>query len=70
MEKIKTFFSNKVTRITCVILCCLSAAGLIIGGFTLDDLNGIVAGIGGIITAISALIIFIGSLINKKKEIK
>jgi len=64
MDKIKAFFAKKETKIVCITLFCISCAGLIIGGLSTESINGLVVAVAGIATAVSALIVFIGSLLK------
>lgn len=65
MDKIKAFFTNKITKFVCWLVLVASAAGLIIGGATLDEINSGVALTGGIITAVALLITFISTQVHK-----
>lgn len=66
MDKIKAFFENKVVKAVCWVLLAVVSAGLIIGGTSVADIGKGVELVAGIITAISALIIFIAGKIQKK----
>lgn len=65
MDKIKAFFENKITKIVCWVLLALSTIGLIIGGAAVEEINNGVVLAGGIIAAISALIVFITERVKK-----
>ena len=65
MEKIKAFFTNKWTKLVSWIVLALSAIALILGGAKVETLNGGIALVAGIVTAVSALVAFISSQIKK-----
>lgn len=65
-DKIKAFFSNKVTVIVSWIVLALAVASLIIGGATAETVNKGVALVIGIVAAVAGFIAFICGL-NKKK---
>lgn len=58
-DKIKAFFSNKVTVIVSWVVLALAVTSLIIGGATADTINSGVALAIGIVTAVAAFIAFI-----------
>lgn len=58
-DKIKAFFSNKVTQIVSWIVLALAVVSLIIGGITADTISKGVVLIVGIISAVAAFIAFI-----------
>ncbi|MCQ2587926.1 MAG: hypothetical protein MJ174_07410 [Treponema sp.] len=66
MDKIKAFFSNKITKIVAWVVLCICAVILIIGGATAESISGGVALVAGIVSAVSALISFIGGMIKKE----
>lgn len=65
MDKIKAFFSNKVTQIVAWVLLAVDVVALIIGGATVDSISSGVALTGGIVAAVAALVAFISSQIKK-----
>lgn len=67
MDKIKAFFENKVVKAICWVVLAVVSAGLIIGGATNVEIGEGVELVSGIITAVSALIIFIAGKVNKGK---
>ncbi len=67
MDKIKAFFENKVVKAICWVVLAVVSAGLIIGGATTVEIGEGIELVGGIITAVSALIIFIAGKVNKGK---
>lgn len=64
-NKIKAFFDNKITKLVEFILIAISCGGLIIAGVTVEEIAKVPALVAGILGAISALIIFITSIIKK-----
>lgn len=62
----KDFFNNKVVKVVCWVVLALVSAVLILGGITPVEIGEGVELVGGIITAVSALIIFISG--KTKKE--
>lgn len=58
-DKIKAFFSNKVTQIVSWVVLALAVVSLIIGGITADTINKGVVLIVGIVSAVAAFIAFI-----------
>ena len=66
MDKIKACFENKIVKAICWIVLAVVSAGLIIGGATTVDIGTGVALVAGIITAVSALIVFIAEKISNK----
>lgn len=67
MNKIKAFFSNKITIIVEGIVIALSATGLILAGTDVIDIQQIPADTLGVVAAVEALITLIQGL-TKKKE--
>jgi hypothetical protein len=65
MDKIKAFFSNKVTKIVAWVVLALSVVVLILGGATQEVITGGVVLVVGIVAAVSALIAFIVNAIKK-----
>lgn len=64
-NKIKAFFDNKITKLVEFILIAISCGGLIIAGVTVEEIAKVPALVAGIIGAVSALIIFITSIVKK-----
>ena len=67
MDKIKAFFNNKIVKIVAWVLLALSSVVLILGGVSVVDIGKGVELVGGIVTAVGALIIFISGKVNKGK---
>lgn len=65
LEKIKAFFKNKVTITVEFILIAICCAGLIFAGVTVEQIAKVPALVAGILGAISALIIYITSILKK-----
>ena len=65
LEKIKAFFKNKVTITVEFILIAICCAGLIFAGVTVEQVAKVPALVAGILGAISALIIYITSILKK-----
>ena len=65
LEKIKAFFKNKVTITVEFILIGICCAGLIFAGVTVEQIAKVPALVAGILGAISALIIYITSILKK-----
>jgi hypothetical protein len=65
MDKIKAFFSNKVTKIVAWVVLALAVVVLILGGATQEVITGGVVLVVGIVAAVSALIAFIVNAIKK-----
>lgn len=64
-NKIKAFFDNKITKLVEFILIAISCGGLIFAGVTVEEIAKVPALVAGILGAVSALIIFITSIIKK-----
>jgi len=60
------FFTNKITKIVAWVLLALSSVVLIIGGATTENLTSGVVLVAGIVTAVSALVAFIASMVKKE----
>lgn len=58
------FFKNKWVQVTAWILLALSSVVLIVAGVVVEDVSSTVVMIGGIVSAVSALIAFIASKIK------
>ena len=65
MDKIKTFFNNKITKTVEFILIAICCGGLIFAGVTVEEVAKVPALVAGILGAISALITFITSIVKK-----
>ena len=65
MDKIKTFFDNKITKTVEFILIAICCGGLIFAGVTVEEVAKVPALVAGILGAISALITFITSIVKK-----
>lgn len=64
------FFKNKIVKLVAWVLLILSAVVLTIGGVKQAEFTSVITAVIGIVTAVSALVILIGNLINKKEDIK
>lgn len=58
-EKIKSFFSNKITKLVSWIVLALAVVSLILGGATQEVIASGVALVIGIIAAVAAFIVFL-----------
>lgn len=67
MDKIKSFFQNKIVKIIAWVLLCLSSVILIIGGATVESVSAGITLTAGIVTAVSGLVMFIASMIKDKE---
>lgn len=67
MDKIKAFFENTIVKIVAWVLIAVSSVVLILGGVSVVDIGKGVELVGGIVTAVGALIIFISGKVNKGK---
>lgn len=67
MEKIKAFFNNKTVIIIEGIVIALGAAGLILAGNDVVDIQNIPAAAGGVLVAIEAVITVIQGLFKKSE---
>lgn len=65
MDKIKAFFNNKITKTVEFILIAICCGGLIFAGVTVEEVAKIPAMVAGILGAISALVIYITSIVKK-----
>ena len=65
LEKIKDFFSKKSVRIISWIVFAISVVALVVGGATLETVQGGAVLVAAIISAVSALIAFIAEQIKK-----
>ena len=65
MDKIKAFFSNKVTKIVAWVVLALAVVVLILGGATQEVITGGVVLVVGIVTAVAGFITFIANAIKK-----
>lgn len=66
-EKIKAFFETKTVKIVESVVIALGAAGLLIGGLTIDQVEKIPTVTAGVVVAVEALITLIQGLTTKKK---
>lgn len=66
-EKIKNFFSNKIVKIVEIVIMVICAVGLIIGGIKTTDLQQVIDFVGAGIIAITALVEFIKTILNKSE---
>ena len=64
------FFKNKIVKLVAWVLLILSAVVLTIGGVKQAEFTSVITAVIGIVTAVSALVILIGNLINKKEDVK
>jgi hypothetical protein len=64
-NKIKAFFDSKITKTVEFILIAICCGGLIFAGVTVEEIAKVPALVAGILGAISALIIFITSIVKK-----
>lgn len=67
MDKIKAFLDNTIVKIVAWVLIAVSSVVLILGGVSVVDIGKGVELVGGIVTAVGALIIFISGKVNKGK---
>ena len=68
-EKIKAFFEKKVVKIVEGVVIAAAAAGLIVGGVNAAETAETIAfSVGGVITAIEALVSIIQGIATKKVE--
>ena len=68
-EKIKSFFEKKVVKIVEGVIIAAASAGLIVGGVNAPETAETIAfSVGGVITAIEALISIIQGITTKKAE--
>ena len=65
-EKIKAFFETKTVKIVESVVIAMGAAGLLIGGITIDNIEKIPTVTAGVVVAVEALITFIQGLVTKK----
>ena len=66
MDKIKAFFNNKIVKVVCWVLLAVVSVVLILGGTSVADIGKGVELVAGIVTAVSALVVFIASKIKKE----
>lgn len=67
-EKIKAFFSNKVTKIVAWVVLALATVALLIGGITSADVSDGVKLVAYIVDAIAVFITFITERSGKAKK--
>ena len=65
-KKIKAFFELKTVKIIEAVIMALAAAGLIIGGVSIDTIKTVPTVTLGVITALEALITFIQGITTVK----
>lgn len=70
MEKIKAFFAGFWVRLISFILLILSIISLAIGGLTEAEITKTVSLVFIAITAVSAIVFFIGAFLHKKANEK
>ena len=66
MDKIKAFFENKIVKVVSWIILAVVSVVLILGGVSTVEIGEGVELVGGIVTAIAALVIFISGKVQKK----
>lgn len=64
IEKIKAFFNNKIVQTVEFILIVCSCAGLVFAGVKAEEIAKVPAFVVAILSAISALILYIKSLLK------
>lgn len=65
--KIKEFFQNKIVKIIAWVLLAISIVVLGIGGATAESVSSFVVLVFAVISAVSAVVAFITSVIKKDK---
>jgi len=65
MDKIKAFFENKIVKVVSWIILAVVSVVLILGGVSTVEIGEGIELVGGIVTAIATLVIFIGGKIRK-----
>lgn len=65
MDKIKAFFENKIVKVVSWIILAVVSVVLILGGVSTVEISEGVELVGGIVTAVAALVIFISGKIRK-----
>jgi len=65
MDKIKAFFENKIVKVVSWIILAVVSVVLILGGVSTVEIGKGIELVGGIVTAIATLVIFIGGKIRK-----
>lgn len=65
MDKIKAFFENKIVKVVSWIILAVVSVVLILGGVSTVEIGEGEELVGGIVTVIAALVIFIGGKIRK-----
>ena len=66
MDKIKAFFNNTIVKVVCWVLLAVVSVVLILGGTSVADIGKGVELVAGIVTAVSALVVFIAGKIKKE----
>lgn len=65
MDKIKAFFQKTIVKVVAWVVLALCAVVLILGGSSVEDLSSEMVLVGGIVTAIAALVAFIAERVKK-----
>lgn len=65
-EKILKFLENEKVKAVEFAVLVITAAGLLIGGQSVEGINSVISTVGGLVTGIGALITLITNLIKKK----
>lgn len=65
MDKIKAFFSKTAVKVAAWVLLAVCAVVLILGGTSVEDLSQEMVLVGGIVTAVAALVAFITERVKK-----
>lgn len=68
MDKIKAFFENKIVKVVSQIVLAVVSVVLILGGVSTVEIGEGVELVGGIVTAVAALVIFISGKIRKQSS--
>ena len=62
------FFKNKTVKLVCWVLLAVSIIGLILGGVTKEAIDGFTVLVCAMVSAISAVIIYIIEHVNKEDK--
>lgn len=65
MDKIKAFFQKTIVKVVAWVVLALCAVVLILGGTGVEDLSSEMVLVGGIVTAVAALVAFISERVKK-----
>lgn len=68
MNKIKELLGSKTAKLVEFGILAVDAAALIIGGVTVEAISGIIPLVGGVIAAITAVVVAIKTLANGEKK--